>query len=350
MNWLKNAWCVAAWDNELKPGVLFHRTLLDQTVLMFREPDGSARAMLDRCPHRFAPLHRGRLEGGVVHCAYHGLGFNGAGECVHNPHGTGAIPRAARVLGFPLVERHSLLWIWMGDAQLADPTLIPDFSFQDPETFYVGKRYLRAAANYLLEVDNIMDLSHIQFLHPTTLGSGSISKGHFETAQNGDTVWSKRTTEAEIMPEYLYQAMNIPTGTAVDRWIDVRWNAPANMALFAGATPTGRPREAGAASSQAHIFTPETATTTHYWFSFAMPRAMGPFAEQIAEQQIDGLTVPFATEDLPMLEAQQANMRGEDFWSLNPVMMASDGGGVLARRVIDRRIRAEIEAAAKYAR
>jgi phenylpropionate dioxygenase-like ring-hydroxylating dioxygenase large terminal subunit len=280
----------------------------------------------------------------VVHCGYHGLAFNSRGECVLNPHGNGAIPRSARVTPYPLVEQHSLLWIWMGDVAAADPALIPDFGFQDPETSYVGKRYLCAAANYLLEVDNIMDLSHIQFLHPTTLGSGSVAQGHYETKQEGDAVWSKRTTQAEIMPEFLYRAMNIEVNTPVDRWIDVRWNAPANMALYAGATPCGQARSAGMSSSQAHVFTPETASTTHYWFSFAIPKQVGPAAEQIVEQQIDGLKVPFTTEDLPMLEAQQQNMGDAEFWSLNAVLLASDGGGVLARRVLERRIRDELAA------
>ena len=273
MSWLMNTWYVAAWDSEVSAGQLFHRTLLNLPVLMFRDENGTANAMLDRCPHRFVPLHLGHLDNGNVHCRYHSLAFNGRGQCVLNPHGSGAIPRAARVRTFPLVERYSLLWIWMGDTERADPSLIPDFSFQDPAHCFVGKRYLHARANYLLEVDNIMDLSHIQFLHPTTLGGEGVATGRFESSQDGDVVWSKRATVNDTMAEYLYHAMNIPVGTRVDRWIDVRWHAPANMMLSAGATPTGKPRDAGINSDQAHVFTPETTNTTHYWYSFTRPRA-----------------------------------------------------------------------------
>ena len=77
------------------------------------------------------------------------------------------------------------------------------------------------------------------------------------------------------MPDFLYAAMDIPPGTPVDRWIDVRWNAPANMLLLVGAVPTGRPRSEGRETALPHLFTPESETTTHYWFAFPMPRAMG---------------------------------------------------------------------------
>jgi phenylpropionate dioxygenase-like ring-hydroxylating dioxygenase large terminal subunit len=338
---LKNAWYVAAWAEEVTAGKFLPRRLLDHPVVLFRQNDGRPIAMLDRCPHRFAPLHRGRLRDDRVQCGYHGLEFNSAGECVHNPHGKGAIPHAARVRVFPLVEKFSLLWIWMGSPDLADPQLIPDFSFQNPDSHVVGKRYMYVKANYLLEVDNIMDLSHIQFVHPTTLGSSAVSEGTTHVFQEGETVWSKRSTHAEIMPEFLYRARNIPLGTLVDRWIDVRWNAPAAMALFAGAVPTGEAPTPEAGVSQCHIFTPETAATTHYWFGISFDKRLGDLAVKMAEEQIAGLKIPFEDEDLPMLEAQQGNVGDADFWSLNPVLLSTDGGSVRARRLLDRKIAEE---------
>jgi phenylpropionate dioxygenase-like ring-hydroxylating dioxygenase large terminal subunit len=143
----------------------------------------------------------------------------------------------------------------MGDATIADPALIPDFSCMDPEHFYVGKRYLHARANYVLETDNIMDLSHIQYLHPGTLGSSTVSDAITSVKQVGDTVYSNRQTIAEIMPDFLYAAMQIPHGQPVDRWIDVRWDAPANMLLDAGAVATGMPRSEGKSFRAALVHT-----------------------------------------------------------------------------------------------
>ncbi len=338
--YLKNVWYVAAWADEVSEKMLARR-LLDVPVILYRKANGEAVALHDRCPHRFAPLHLGSRVGDGVRCGYHGLEFSAAGDCVHNPHASGAIPRAAKVRAFPLIERYSMLWIWMGDAERADASCIPDFSFQDPEHFAVGKRYLFVRANYLLEVDNIMDLSHIQFLHPTTLGSSAVATADTQVYQEGGIVWSKRSTHAEVLPEFLYRARNIPSGTLCDRWIDVRWSAPASMALFAGAVATGTSRRDSDGVSQCHIFTPETRRTSHYWFGISFPKSLGALAMQLAEEQIEALKAPFELEDLPMLEAQQDNIGEADFWSLKPVLLASDGGGVRARRLLEKMQTAE---------
>jgi vanillate O-demethylase monooxygenase subunit len=343
MPYLMNCWYVAAWASEVNTGELFPRTLLDQKVVIYRDNEGVAHALLDRCPHRFVPLSSGSLcDGGrSIQCNYHGLQFDQSGQCVHNPHGDGKIPAAARVKTFPLVEKHNCLWIWMGDQDKADPALITDFSCMDREHFYVGEGYLYAKANYVLESDNILDLSHIEFLHPGTLGSDAVKDSVTEVKQDGDTVWSMRQTNNEILPDFLYQAWGIEHGKRVDRWIDVRWDAPANMLLVSGATPTGQPRENGIETLIPHIFTPETAHSTHYWFGMSFPKAIGPHAQQLADEQVANLSVPFETEDLPMLEAQQDNMGDSDFWENKPVLLIGDAGAIRARRTLDKLIKAE---------
>jgi vanillate O-demethylase monooxygenase subunit len=337
MPYLLNTWYAAGWSEDVQPGALCTRTLLDQPVVMFRDGAGSAHALADRCPHRFAPLSLGQIaeDGRSVQCAYHGLRFGSTGECVHNPHGDGRIPPAAKVRAYPLVERHGLLWIWMGDAAKADGALIPDFSAIDPEHFHVGKGYLHAKANYLLEADNIMDLSHVEFLHPGTLGTPAVKNALTDIRQDGNTVWSMRQTVAETLTPFLYHSLGYPAGTAVDRWFDVRWNAPANLLLLAGGTPTGRPRSEGRESALPHLFTPETARTTHYWFAVSRPKAMGPAGAALVEKVLEGIKAPFALEDMPMLEAQQRSMGEAEFWSLKPVLLSGDGPAVRARRVLD---------------
>jgi phenylpropionate dioxygenase-like ring-hydroxylating dioxygenase large terminal subunit len=344
--YLRNAWYVAAWADEVKQQIL-PRRLLGVPVILFRTSNGEAAALLDRCPHRFAPLRMGKLVGDAIQCGYHGLQFNSSGVCVHNPQSGKALPRAAVVPAFPLVEKYSLLWIWMGDPLLAHADLIPDFSFQDPEHFVVGKRYLHVRANYLLEVDNIMDLSHIQFVHASTLGTSSVADAETEVVQNGDTIWSKRTMRNEILPDFLYRIRNIPKGTLVNRWIDVRWDAPASMALFAGAVPATQPRNDEVGVSQGHLFTPETATTTHYWFGIAFPKRLGDLAQSMAEDQIAGLQVPFESEDLPMLEAQQQSIGNSDFDALKPVLLPGDAAAARARRTLQKKIEAEADLLAK---
>jgi len=342
MKYLRNTWYVAAWTSELRDRQLLARRFLNEPVILFRESSGTVRALADRCPHRQAPLHRGTFDGEVVQCGYHGLAFNGLGECVHNPHG--AVPRAARVKTYPLVDRYGMLWIWMGDPAGADLNLVPDFSFQEPAEFHVGERYLHVRSSYILEIENILDLSHIAYLHPTTLGSGGVSKGEFQSSQEGNVVWSKRATVGDLVPDSLADAMGVPRGALVDRWMDVRWDAPANMMLFGGGVLAGQPRSEGRGVRQAHCFTPETDTTTHYWFGICFPRSMGELGAKLAQEQADWLKIPFETEDLPMLEEQQANMltAGDQ----RSFLLAGDAAGVRALRVLSKLIEGENAGAA----
>ena len=85
--YLRNAWYVAAWSDDLVEGQLLARTILKEPIVLFRKSDGNVAALQDRCPHRFAPLHMGKVvDGDRVQCPYHGLEFNASGACVLNPH------------------------------------------------------------------------------------------------------------------------------------------------------------------------------------------------------------------------------------------------------------------------
>ena len=139
--YLRNNWYQAAWASELSEAPLA-RTLLDEPIVFFRTGAGIA-ALQDRCPHRFAPLSAGRFQGGTVTCGYHGLTFDGSGRCVHNPYGP--ITEPMKVRSYPVAERHSAIWIWMGAQERADEALIPDVSFIDrtsptASSGYVGER------------------------------------------------------------------------------------------------------------------------------------------------------------------------------------------------------------------
>ena len=343
MQFLKNVWYVAGWADEVPREKMLARQICGENVVLFRDEAGVAKALLDRCPHRFAPLSMGTLcEGGrAIRCGYHGLQFDGAGKCVHNPHGDGRIPIAAMVRAFPVVERWSLLWIWMGDAAKADPASIPAYPFLDPEHFAVGKDGMEIEANYVLESDNILDLSHIQYLHPGSLGSGKAGAGKTVVTQEGNTVWSRRVIRDEILPPFLYQAAGLPDGALCDRWLDVRWDAPSLMYLQADMGLAGRPRAESMQNSQVHLFTPATETRTHYFYAMGLPKAMGPQAQEIADRNIGGLRGPFLHEDKPMVEAQQRAMGDRSFQEMTPVLLDVDAPAMRARRVLEQLLAAE---------
>lgn len=344
---------MAAFSDEVPTDKPLGRRLLGTMTALFRDAQGAVQALDDRCAHRFAPLHKGIVVDGTLQCPYHGLRYAPGGQCVHNPHGNGRIPSGARVRAFATAERYGIVWKWAGELDSADPSLIPDFSSMDPEKRFVGKGYLPVRANYQLETDNIMDLSHIEYLHPGSLGSDAVKAAVAQVEQVGNTVYSKRLTRSERLPDVLEERFGLSTGQLVDRWLDVRWDAPACMELWVGIASTGTedPRAVGKRIPYLHIFTPETEQSAHYWYATSYPRRMGEEGARRAASDAEFLRAPFESEDLPMLEDQQRNMGDAEFWSLKPVLLAGDAAAVRARRVLEGLIKAEYmpEASSKEA-
>lgn len=344
MSYLLNCWYVAALSDELGGNPL-GRIYLDTKVVLFRDDAGVAHALSDRCPHRFVPLSAGRVVGGALECPYHGLRFDGTGACAHNPQGE--IPRQAAVRSYPLIEKHSLLWIWMGDAAAADEQLVPDFSCNDRDENYFAGKYVHLAVNYQNAADNILDLSHVDFVHRDSLGRAVQNPDRKEAAvrRDGDYIWSdyhifgaKPETADMDMPASVDPGV---TGS-YDFWLDVRWSAPACMLLHTGQVPSGTDwKNDERRWRHTHIFTPETETTSHYWFGVTHAKSRGAEYATRAQQEAEFLYGPFSTEDGPILALQQQAMGSDRFWDLRPLILSGDAGAVRARRTLDKMIRDE---------
>lgn len=341
MSFLLNTWYVAAFADEVTQAKPLSRTLLGRAVVLYRNGEGRALALDDRCAHRFAPLSMGRIVDGLLECAYHGLRFDGEGRCVHNPHGDGRVPAQAHVRAYPVLERCGAIWFWPGDPARTDAALLPRFPFVDPEANLTEHGYLKTGAHYQLSADNLLDLSHFQFLHPDTLGSEAVARGEVETSSADTAVWVRRSTFDEALQPFVANAFGVPAGGRVDRWMDVRWVPPGLLTIFVGVTAAGQPREAGRAAASAHWLTPETEHTTHYFFAFGLPNGMGEAGRELLRYTVDGIMKPFEHEDLPMLEAQQRNLGDADFWSAQPALLPIDQGAIRARRIMERLIGSE---------
>jgi vanillate O-demethylase monooxygenase subunit len=332
--YLLNTWYVAAWASELGLGAHMQRVLLGRPVMLARSANGDVAAIGNVCPHRFASLSKGRFEGGVVECPYHGLRFDMRGRCVSNPHGDGKIPDRARVPSYPVVERYGAIWIWFGDPIAADAASIPDFSFlESPTQNARGSGYLVTKANYQLLCDNILDLSHADFLHRTTLGAeGDIARSQPHADLDGDVVTIKWSFDGKGM----VMGRSAPNPPDVRTEFEVTWHPPGAMSLRSSAYEISGEalqldERRGHQRVAAHIMTPETECSTHYFFNVSDGRT------------IDLVTQMFEAEDGVMLETVQENMGGEEFWNRRPLILSSDGGGVLARRVLQKKMRQEKE-------
>jgi len=169
---IRNLWYVAAWNRELAAGAIIARTITGESLALFRRPDGTPVAFEDRCPHRMAPLSAGRLEGDSLRCMYHGLRFDCSGACIAVP-GTERVPPRLAVRSFPVAERGSWIWAWMGDPARADPALIPQAWGLDDPDWHQKEGALDYDADHQLIHDNLLDLSHLDFLHEQTLGAAT---------------------------------------------------------------------------------------------------------------------------------------------------------------------------------
>ncbi|WP_375206538.1 Rieske 2Fe-2S domain-containing protein [Hyphococcus sp.] len=323
-----NVWYMAAWSEEIGETMLARR-LFDTPVVLFRTGDGGVAALTDRCPHRFAPLSMGERDGDQIRCPYHGLTFNRAGECVRNPF-SDRIPRAAVVKSWRVAERDGIVWLWNGDDDACDEAAIPDFSMLDRDVPPLTG-YMPMAANYEFGTDNLLDLSHIEFVHKGSFaGNGVIFAGEHSVVEEGDTLrsnWWMPDVDAPGHTRGVY-----PPDMKTDHWLDMRWNAPATMQLEIGATPAGGARQDGCIVQQAHILTPETATTTHYFWASSRPT---PVADEEIDKMVRGLLEQaFIAEDKPIIEAAYKNLDGADFWDQPPLSLGVDAGGVRARRKI----------------
>lgn len=329
-----NAWYVAGWSSEVGEG-LFSRRLLGVPVLIYRLGDGTIVACEDMCPHRFAPLSLGRKTESGVECPYHGLHFNRDGKCDSNPQGGGHIPAGTCVRTFTIVERHQLLWIWMGDASRADADLIPDFSLI-PE---VGQglanidNYLHVKANCLLELDNLMDLSHVNFVHYGTLGNDSMKSAEVQVTEADGRI------RANLWLPDTIGGFGPMTGLPCDQWLNIIWMAPTSMVLEFGAVEKGGDPVQDPYALAFHTVTPETDRTTHYFFGSGGTYA--PTDEALVTFFRESQIRAFLTEDNPMIEAVDERMDGADFWSMRPAILPNDKAGIRVRRRLEKMCREE---------
>jgi phenylpropionate dioxygenase-like ring-hydroxylating dioxygenase large terminal subunit len=339
---LKQVWYAAWWADELTADGLSARTIAGEPLVFWRDENGKPCAILDRCAHRYAPLSMGKRVSGGIQCGYHGIAYDGGGRCIANPHG--AVVSALCVRAFPTVERHKIIWVWLGDLERADAAQIPDLSFADraPSTAY-SRGFLPTAAGHQLIEDNILDLTHADFLHATTLGGGSVTRSKPLIEERRDsTVFIEWPANGEVAIPFFRNEMPDPD-MLTDMWTSVLWHPNGVMALRFGATPAGRPREEGIDTWAAHIVTPQHARSSHYFYFNT--REFRVHDAQYNEHFAAGLKRAFSTEDKPMIEAQQRCLGDADLFDRAPALLSTDIASTRARRVYGRMLDAELAAA-----
>jgi len=346
---VRNAWHVAAWSCDIVSEQPYAMALLGDPVVIWRSATGALRALEDRCVHRLAPLSLGRCEGENLRCMYHGLLFGPDGVVVEIP-GQDLIPARARVRTYPVVDRHDWIWVWMGDPALADEALIPPaVGLSDPD-WILGHGYLDYAAEARLICDNLLDFSHLTYVHAQSFQAGP------EFAENPPKITSldRGVRVTRWMPSPVGNWRN-PHDVPVEAYQTYDFLVPGVLLMWSANYPLGTSARLGDAvpdmadaisglnfTSQAVSSTGEG--TARYFFSWGPHCRHGDAARR---DMMMGIAGQAFAEDKTMIESQQRVIAATPDPKIMPT--AHDRGVTLYNRLVERLARensAELESAA----
>lgn len=337
---LKNAWYVAAGVDEVGAQPL-GRVFLNQPVVLYRTDTGTAVAFEDRCCHRRAPLSKGRVEGGALRCGYHGLLFDAEGTCIEVP-GQARVPRAARLRAYPVYEQHRWVWIWMGDPARADPSLIPDMRHNDLPGWTATGGHLDVSADYRYLVDNLLDLSHLAFVHANSIGSSGDTNPNLTWSRGSDQIRGVRIA-TNIPPSPRFRKLGVTCNVDITK--NITFTPPSSVTIEITQTRAGaQAGEEGSLTFHSMIMncmTPATDKTCHYFWASAREYDVDN-AEMT--QFVHDHTLQAFLEDKDMIEGQQHIVDFDD--DAPTVDILGDAGSIQARAVIGRLMAAEQSGAA----
>ncbi|TFL14683.1 aromatic ring-hydroxylating dioxygenase subunit alpha [Pusillimonas caeni] len=345
----KNTWYVAARSEEVEAKPL-GRQICGEKIAFYRGLDNKVCAVEDFCPHRGAALSLGYVEAGNLVCGYHGLVMGCDGKPVSMP--MQRIQGFPCIKSYPVVERYGFLWVWPGEAEKAQESLVPTFEWCDNRKWVYDGGLYHIGCDYRLMIDNLMDLTHEAYVHAGSIGQPEIDLAPVNTTTDGDMVITSRYMNNIIAPPHWQAALRangLPDQQPVDRWQVSRFTPPSHIMIDVGVALAGKggyeaDPQYKASSTVVDFITPETETSHWYFWGMARNYKIDDAALTEAIREDQGRIFH---QDLDVLEAQQRNIQSHPDRKL--LMLNIDTGGVQARRIIDKMIRSEREEAMEEA-
>ena len=335
---LRNSWYVAALHSEIDRN-LKSIQILGDNIVVYRREDGIPVALEDACPHRKLPLSKGSLKGDTIECGYHGLTFDCTGTCVKSPT-QDRIPPGAKVQSYPVVDRWGLVWIWMGDPGAADRDKIIYIDNYDNASWGNTKAdALTCACNYQLLTDNLLDPSHVAWVHQTSLATTGTADAPLNTETFKDGLVVSRWVYNQEPPAFYAPILHFDGNCDRLQHYEARYPSIAiNKSVFTPAGTGGRDkpyRDDTFISISYNFLTPiDESTTRYHWFQ---QRNSDPDDENISRRIADGLRQVFI-EDKNVLEAVQVGLANKRTPNID---LGLDAGALHFRRKLEKMIAAE---------
>ncbi len=175
-NLLRRYWVPALMSSEIAEpdGPQVRVQLLGEKLLAFRNTEGQASLISEFCSHRGVSLFFGRNEENGIRCAYHGLKFDSAGQCVDVPSAPQACARM-HIKGYPCIERGGIVWTYMGPADQQPELPELEWCTLPAEHVYVSKRL--QYSSYLQAMEGGIDTAHVSYVHRYEVDSDPMHKG-----------------------------------------------------------------------------------------------------------------------------------------------------------------------------
>jgi vanillate O-demethylase monooxygenase subunit len=334
---IQDEWYVVAFANEVGRALL-KRTVLGLRLVMFRTQDGAPIAMEDRCAHRSYPLSAGALSGDTIICGYHGLRYDRAGNCIEVP-SQQYCPKGIGVRIFPLIERGPFVWGWFGESSKADPLCIPATPWLEDGAWVSSQDYFDLPGNYVRLHENLLDLTHLSFVHAQSFGPPDYARAPYEVESNEGCFKITRS----VVPTRLPPVWAQPTGLHHDhaaRITTSEFRAPGLHVVSARFYDANLP-----VSSQpvyeirtCHVPTPQTQGSTHYFIVHSRDFALQD--SRVTEFMREQLMIAFR-EDVDVLSRLEEVLARSDPERYE-ISIASDGPAVAMRRYLFVRAQASI--------
>lgn len=326
---IRNAWYVACFSEDVPLGRPFGRKLLGENVAFYRKLDGTVVAMQDRCPHRSFPLSASRVDGDEIVCGYHGIRYDSEGHCKLVPTQTSA-PRALQVPTFKVTETAPVVWIWMGDPIVAERTPLPPAPWMlDGSGWAASRSYLKVQASYVFLHENLLDLSHLSYLHANTFGTPDYAKAPFETELGSETITVRRTVQPTRLPPVYANPLKMQGAAAARIVTSTYWTPGLSVSAVVLRNLEEPEDRIDHHIRTAQLVTPCDHTSVHYHFIVARDFAVED--KEAGAFILKGIQAAFA-EDVFALESIARVRREDPNQDFMERSIASDKAGVMLRR------------------
>jgi vanillate O-demethylase monooxygenase subunit len=344
---IRNCWYVACFSTDIEEGTLFSRVLLGEPVVLYRLRDRTIVAMKDRCPHRSFPLSAGRLVNDEIVCGYHGMRYRSDGRCTLVPTQQRA-PGAITARTYVAMEQAPLVWIWMGDPILTVAIRPPTYHWMlDASSWASSLSYLNVSSNYVFLHENLLDLSHLTFLHAGTFGTPDYALAPYETNIDADVIEVKRNVQPTHLPPIYAEPLGL-TGVDAARIVTSTYRTPGMSISAVVLRDLTKPE---ATRVDHHIRTAQLVTPLdrdHVHYHFVVSRDFATEAEEVTAFILQS-SLGAVAGDVLALESVAKIRRLDPDPDFREFSVVSDRAGVTLRRWLLKGALAEAETARERA-